>query len=62
MTLRLTADGESEFAAQAKAHEGWINAMLGGISAADARAMAAQLIIVAQAAENKEALDDPTNA
>ena len=62
MTLRLTAAGNLEFARQATAHEGWINEMLSGISAADARAMAAQLIVVAQAAENKERIDDPSHA
>jgi DNA-binding MarR family transcriptional regulator len=54
MTLRLTPAGDIEFAAQARAHEGWINDMLSGISADDARAMAERLIKVAQAAENKE--------
>ncbi len=62
MTLRLTPTGNVEFARQANAHEGWINEMLSGISAADARAMAAQLIVVAQAAENKEKLHDPSHA
>ena len=62
MTLRLTPAGNVEFARQANAHEGWINEMLSGISAADARAMAAQLIVVAQAAENKEKINDPSHA
>jgi DNA-binding MarR family transcriptional regulator len=62
MTLRLTPAGNSEFIGQATAHEGWINDMLSGISASDARAMAAQLIVVAQAAENKERIDDPSHA
>jgi DNA-binding MarR family transcriptional regulator len=62
MTLRLTPAGNVEFARQANAHEGWINDMLSGISAADARAMAAQLIVVAQAAENKEKINDPSHA
>ncbi|EEB83880.1 MarR family winged helix-turn-helix transcriptional regulator [Roseobacter sp. GAI101] len=62
MTLRLTPAGNVEFAVQAEAHEGWINDMLTGISAADARAMAAQLISVAQVAENKEKTNDPSHA
>tara|TARA_R110002126_G_scaffold167330_5_gene315609 strand:- start:64411 stop:64881 length:471 start_codon:yes stop_codon:yes gene_type:complete len=62
MILRLTPAGNVEFAQQATAHEGWINDMLHGISAADARLMAAQLIAVAQAAENKEEIDDPSHA
>ncbi|MBW4963102.1 MarR family winged helix-turn-helix transcriptional regulator [Sulfitobacter sp. CW3] len=62
MILRLTPAGNVEFAQQATAHEGWINDMLHGISAADARLMAAQLIAVAQAAENKEEINDPSHA
>ncbi len=57
MTLRLTPAGDAEFATQARAHEGWIDDMLSGITAEDARAMAARLIKVAQAAENKEKTD-----
>jgi DNA-binding MarR family transcriptional regulator len=62
MILRLTPAGNAEFAQQATAHEAWINDILHGISAADARLMAAQLIAVAQAAENKEKIDDPSHA
>jgi DNA-binding MarR family transcriptional regulator len=62
MILRLTPAGNAEFAQQAAAHEAWINDILHGISAADARLMAAQLIAVAQAAENKEKIDDPSHA
>lgn len=57
MILRLTPAGDVEFATQAAAHEGWIDEMLSGISAADARAMAERLMRVAQAAENKEKID-----
>jgi DNA-binding MarR family transcriptional regulator len=62
MILRLTPAGNDEFAQQAAAHEAWINDILHGISATDARLMAAQLIAVAQAAENKEKIDDPSHA
>jgi DNA-binding MarR family transcriptional regulator len=62
MILRLTPAGNAEFAQQAAAHEAWINDILHGISAVDARLMAAQLIAVAQAAENKEKIDDPSHA
>jgi DNA-binding MarR family transcriptional regulator len=62
MILRLTPAGNVEFANQAASHEGWINDMLTGITAQDARTMAAQLIMVAQAAENKEKQDEPSHA
>jgi len=57
MILRLTPAGDAEFARQAQAHEGWINEMMSGITAEDARAMAERLIKVAQAAENKEKMN-----
>ena len=43
MILRITSAGQTEFARQAKAHEGWINEMLQDVTAEDARAMAARL-------------------
>lgn len=49
--LRLTPDGQAEFATQAQAHEDWINTMLGAVSPEDARAMAARLQDFAAAAE-----------
>lgn len=52
--LRLTPEGQQEFARQAKAHEGWIDEMLAGVSPADARAMAERLQAFAAAAEFKE--------
>ncbi len=52
MTLRLTEAGHIEFARQAAAHEEWIDEMLRGVSAGDARAMAARLHALA---EQKEA-------
>jgi DNA-binding MarR family transcriptional regulator len=57
MILRLTPAGDAEFARQARAHEGWIDEMMSGITAEDARAMAERLIKVAQAAENKEKMN-----
>jgi DNA-binding MarR family transcriptional regulator len=54
MSLRLTAQGRKEFERQAGAHEGWIDQLLSGVSAADARAMAAHLLTIAEAAERKE--------
>lgn len=52
--LRLTAAGRAEFATQARAHEMWIDDMLSGVSAEDARAMAARLQAFAAAAEAEE--------
>jgi len=51
MIVRLTLDGHREFARQAEAHEGWIDEMLAGVNAEDARAMAARLMTIAAAAE-----------
>ena len=55
--LRLTAAGRDEFAAQARAHEAWIDELLSGLSAADARAMAARLQDFAAATDSKETED-----
>ena len=57
MILRLTRAGEAEFATQATAHEGWINQMLDGVSAEEARAMASRLSAFAALAEEKEKAD-----
>lgn len=54
MRLMLTPNGEVEFARQAKAHEIWINDMLTGVSADEARAMAERLYAFASAAEDLE--------
>ncbi|MFK7834964.1 MAG: MarR family winged helix-turn-helix transcriptional regulator [Sulfitobacter sp.] len=52
--LRLTPAGSAEFAAQALAHEGWIDEMLSGVSAEEARTMAERLQAFADAAELNE--------
>lgn len=49
--LRLTPTGQAEFESQAAAHEAWIDGMLSGISAEEARAIVERLQIFAQAAE-----------
>ena len=54
MVLRLTPRGEAEFARQAKAHEDWIDTMLAGVSAEEARYMAGKLAAIAAAAETRE--------
>lgn len=43
MLVRLTSAGEAEFTRQAKAHEGWVNELLDGMDAGDAKDMAGQL-------------------
>ncbi|WP_370401138.1 MarR family winged helix-turn-helix transcriptional regulator [Sulfitobacter sp. JB4-11] len=48
--LKLTAAGQKEFSGQAAAHEAWIDDMLGGVSAEEARTMAARLQAFADAA------------
>ena len=55
MILRITPAGAREFARQAKAHEDWINELLGDVPAAEARAMAARLAAFADRKEQKEA-------
>ncbi len=52
--LRLTQAGLAEFAQQAQAHENWIDEMLSGVSAKDARAMALRLQAFADQAETTE--------
>ncbi len=49
--VRLTRKGEAEFATQAAAHEGWIDDMLGALSADEASAMGARLEDLLTAAE-----------
>lgn len=53
MILRLTPEGQAEFRKQAAAHEGWIDHMLAGVTAADARIMADKLSAIAARAEQK---------
>ncbi len=55
MILRLTPAGQAEFARQAAAHEGWIDQMLSGVSAPDARAMATRLNAFAEEKETANA-------
>ena len=43
MLVRLTRNGEEQFAAMAKAHEGWISDLLGDVSADEAGRMIAGL-------------------
>ncbi len=60
--LRLTAAGQTEFASQARAHEDWINQMLSGVSAEDARAMAARLHAFAAATEAQNQTSEKEDA
>lgn len=55
MILRLTDAGADEFRLQATAHEAWINQMLAGISAEDARVMATRLSAFAEEKEHADA-------
>lgn len=59
MILKLTLAGQKEFAAQAAAHEGWIDDLLGGISAEDARQMAARLY---EHADRQDKKKEPAHA
>ena len=52
--LRLTPAGQREFALQAAEHERWVDRLLSGISAADAREIATRLNAIAAGAEEKE--------
>ena len=52
--LRLTDDGQRVFAEQAGAHEEWINGLLGGVTAEEARNMARRLQDFADATEKRE--------
>lgn len=54
MVLRLTEEGQAEFATQAEAHESWINDLLAGVSPDEARAMAERLQAFAEATEQNE--------
>jgi len=60
--LRLTPAGHAEFARQAAAHEEWVDAMFSGVSAEDARAMAARLQAYALATETKTGSKDQKEA
>tara|TARA_R110000787_G_scaffold73389_7_gene163428 strand:- start:794 stop:1243 length:450 start_codon:yes stop_codon:yes gene_type:complete len=55
MILRLTGAGRAEFTRQAAAHEQWIDQMLAGVSAKDARAMATRLSAFAEEKEKADA-------
>ncbi|MDF1728866.1 MAG: MarR family transcriptional regulator [Sulfitobacter sp.] len=52
--LRLTKAGQAQFAAQARAHEEWIDDLLGGVTPDEARRMAARLQDFAAAAEERK--------
>ncbi|WP_417473409.1 MarR family winged helix-turn-helix transcriptional regulator [Leisingera sp.] len=52
--VRLTPAGRAEFARQAEAHEGWINAAFDGLTADEAQAIAESLDAVARRLENGE--------
>lgn len=54
MILRLTSAGHREFGRQAKAHEQWINELLSGFSAQEARSMAQRLQQIADLSEQRE--------
>lgn len=54
MILKLTLAGLKEFNTQAAAHEAWLDGLLAGISAADAREMAAKLADYAAVQESRE--------
>lgn len=54
MILKLTLAGLKEFNTQAAAHEAWLDGLLAGISAADAREMAAKLADYAALQESRE--------
>ena len=62
MLLRLTELGQQEFAHQAAAHESWIDQMMVGISAKEARTMSIRLADFATRAEEKENANDRTTA
>ena len=53
--VRLTAKGAEVFARQAAEHEAWIDAMLGELSADEARSYAARLRTLAQRLDDKGA-------
>jgi DNA-binding MarR family transcriptional regulator len=53
--LRLTHAGRTQFAAQAQAHEDWIDQLLAEVSSDDAREMATRLAAFAKARDAREA-------
>ena len=55
MILRITPAGARAFAAQAAAHERWIDGLLRAIPPQEARAMAARLTAFADRADEREA-------
>lgn len=50
--VRLTPKGAAQFAAVAKAHEGWVNKLLAGVDAAQAEALIGQLSGLASGVRN----------
>lgn len=60
--LQLTDQGRAEFARQAKAHEQWIDTMLAGITAEDARQMAARLADYAATKQTQDQDEDTPHA
>lgn len=54
MLLRITPAGRAEFERQASAHEIWVDQLLGGFSAQDARSMAGKLAAFAEKQEEQE--------
>ncbi|OIQ37461.1 MAG: MarR family transcriptional regulator [Roseobacter sp. MedPE-SW] len=52
--VRLTPDGEAEFARQAEAHEGWIDEIFAAVSPEAAQGMSEALDAVARQLEDKE--------
>ena len=54
MILQITPAGQAAFAAQAQAHEAWINQMLADLPATEAREMAARLTAFADSKENQK--------
>ncbi len=53
--VRLTARGRAEFARQAVAHEGWINALLADFDGEEAEALARRLARAGERAEQEKA-------
>lgn len=54
MMVRLTAEGQAEFARQAEAHEGWVDELLGDFTADEARTLATRLMQLAEKQDKKE--------
>ena len=55
MVVRLTRNGHAEFARQAAQHEIWVDDMLSGFSAQEARSLAARLMALAEEKETAHA-------